>query len=146
MKKDEEPIIVEATFNTSIENVWNAITEIDRMRQWYFKDIPAFKPEVGFETKFDVRSQDRTFPHVWKVTEVVPLRMIAYNWKYEGYQGDSNVVFELFQQDNSTMLRLTHRVLESFSGNIPEFSRESGVEGWTFFIKKSLKDFLAKNS
>jgi uncharacterized protein YndB with AHSA1/START domain len=145
MKKDEEPIIVEETFNTSIEKVWSAITEIDRMRQWYFKDIPAFKPEVGFETKFDVRSQDRIFPHVWKVTEVVPLRMIAYNWKYGGYQGDSNVVFELFQQDNSTTLRLTHRVLESFSGNIPEFSRESGVEGWTFFIKKSLKDFLAKN-
>jgi hypothetical protein len=53
-------------------------------------------------------------------------------------------VFELFKQDNLIKLRLTHQVQESFPGDIPEFSRESCVEGWTFFIKKSLKEFLEK--
>ncbi len=145
MRKNDEPIIVEQTFNTSIDTVWNSITEIDQMHQWYFENIPSFKPEVGFETQFNVQSQDRNFLHIWKVTEVVPLKMIAYNWKYEGYPGDSFVVFELFKKNNLTKLRLTHQVQESFPEDIPEFSRESCVEGWTFFIRKSLKEFLEKN-
>ena len=145
MRKNDEPIIVEQTFNTSIETVWNSITEIDQMRQWYFENIPSFKPEVGFETQFNVQSKDRNFLHMWKVTEVVPMKKITYNWKYENYPGDSFVVFELFKENNMTRLRLTHQVTESFPEDIPEFLRESGVEGWTYFIKKSLKAFLEKS-
>jgi len=142
MRKNDEPVIVEQTFNTTIDTVWNSITEIGQMRQWYFENIPSFKPEVGFETQFNVQSQDRNFLHKWKVTEVVPLKMITYIWKYEGYPGDSFVVFELFKQDSLTKLRLTHQVRESFPGDIPEFSRESCVDGWNFFVRKSLKEFL----
>ena len=145
MKKGDEPIIVEQTFDASIEKVWKAITEIDQMRQWYFKEIPSFKPEIGFETQFNVQNQDRNFLHMWKVIDVVPLKKIAYNWKYEGYPGDSFVVFELFELNNLTKLRLTHHVQESFPDDIPEFERRSGVEGWTFFIKQSLKEFLEKS-
>ena len=145
MRKNHEPIIVEQIFNTSIDAVWNSITEIDQMRQWYFENIPSFKPEVGFETQFNVQSQDRNFLHMWKVTEVVPKKMITYNWKYNSYPGDSFVVFELFKQNNLTKLRVTHQVQESFPEDIPEFSRESCIEGRTFFIRKSLKDFLGKN-
>ena len=145
MKKNDEPIIVEQTFNTSIDTLWKSITEIDQMRQWYFENIPSFKPEVGFETQFNVHSHDRTFLHMWSVTEVVPMKKLTYNWKYENYPGDSFVVFELFKENNMTKLRLTHQVQESFPEDIPEFSRESCVEGWTFFIRKSLKEFLEKN-
>lgn len=48
MIEHDEPIIVEQTFNTTIDSVWKAITEIKQMRQWYFENIPTFKPEVGF--------------------------------------------------------------------------------------------------
>jgi hypothetical protein len=82
---------------------------------------------------------------MWKVTEVVPKKMITYNWKYDGYPGDSYVVFELYNQSNLIKLRLTHQIQESFPEDIPEFSRERCLEGWTFFIKKSLKEFLEKN-
>ena len=144
MKKDDEPIIVEQTFNLPIESIWKAITEIDQMRQWYFANIPSFKPEVGFETQFNVKSQDRNFLHMWKVTEVVPLKSITYNWKYDRYPGDSFVVFELFNEKNLTKLKLTHEVRESFPEDIPEFKRASGLEGWIFFIKKSLKEYFEK--
>jgi uncharacterized protein YndB with AHSA1/START domain len=145
MKKEEEPIIVEQAFSTSAEAVWNAITVADQMRQWYFISIPSFKPEVGFETQFDVKTPDRNFLHLWKVIEVEPQMMIRYNWKYDDYPGDSVVTFELFEEYNSTRLKLTHRVTESFPDDIPEFKRESGLAGWTYFIKESLKDFLKKN-
>jgi len=144
MRKNDEPIIVEQTFNTTVDMVWNSITDVDQMRQWYFENIPSFKAEIGFETQFNVQSQERNFLHMWKVTEVVPQKKITYNWKYDGYPGDSFVVFELFKQNNLTKLKLTHRVVESFPEDIPEFSRESGFEGWTFFIRKSLKEFLEK--
>ena len=62
MRKSDKPIIVEQTFNTSIETVWNAITEVDQMRKWFFDNIPSFKPEVGFETQFDVQSVSLGFP------------------------------------------------------------------------------------
>jgi uncharacterized protein YndB with AHSA1/START domain len=144
MKKNEEPIIVEQTFNKSVDAVWNAITRIDQMRGWYFENISSFKPEIGFETQFNVKGPDRNFMHLWKVTEVVPLKMLAYSWKYEDMSGDSFVKFELFEKNKMTKLILTHQVLEDFPDDIPEFKRESGVEGWTFFINNSLKEFLEK--
>ncbi len=146
MRKNDEPVVVEQTFNTSIDAVWSSITEIDQMRQWYFENISSFKPEVGFETQFNVANEGRNFLHIWKVTEVVPMKKIIYNWKYEGYPGDSFVMFELFEQKNLTKLKLTHRGLESFPQDMPEFSRESGIAAWKYFIKKTLKEFLKKNN
>ena len=144
MKKNDEPIVIEQYFNKSINTVWNAITRIDLMRQWFFEDIPSFRPEVGFETQFNVQSGGRNFLHMWKVTEVVLTKMITYNWKYDGYAGDSYVVFELFNQNSETLLKLTHQITENFPEDIPEFSRQSCFEGWKFFIRKSLKDLLDK--
>jgi len=142
MRKDEKPIVVEQTFNATIDTVWKAITEIDLMRQWYFENIPSFKAEVGFETQFNVTSQGREFLHMWKVTEVVPQKKLTYNWKYENYPGDSFVVFELFKQNNSTRLKLTTHVRESFPDDIPEFKRESCIAGWEYLIGKRLREYL----
>lgn len=142
MRKDDDPVIIEQSFNVDIQTVWNSITRIELMRKWYFENIPAFRPEVGFETQFNVVSEDRNFLHLWKVTEVVPGKKISYNWKYDNYQGDSFVVFELSEQFNMTKLKLTHQVLENFPDSIPEFSRESCIGGWIYFIKNRLKEYL----
>ena len=144
MKKMDEPIVVEQTFETCIENVWDAITILDKMKQWFFDNISSFEPVVGFETRFVIQVEDRIFPHLWKLTEVVPKKKITYDWKYEGYPGSSIVVFELFENGNWTKLRLTSTVVENFPDNIPEFKRESGIQGWSYFIKKSLKEYLEK--
>jgi len=82
MSNTDNHIIVEQTFDTSIERVWKAITEVDQMRLWFFENIGSFKPEAGFETQFNVQSNDRSFLHIWKLTEVVPGKKIIYNWKY----------------------------------------------------------------
>ena len=144
MRTDEGPIIVEQQFNKTADVVWEAITEINQMVQWFFENIPSFLPEVGFETQFNVQSGPRNFLHLWKVTEVNPGKLIKYNWSYKDYEGDSEVVFELFSEGSSTLLRLTHVVKENFSDDIPEFRRESGIQGWTYFINESLLKFLEK--
>ena len=142
MKINDAPIIVEQTFNSSVGSVWNSLTEIGQMRQWYFENIPAFKPEVGFETQFNVQSTERNFLHIWKVIEVQPLKMIKYSWEFEEYPGKSTTAFELSREDNLTKLRLTVETLENFPEGIPEFTRESCIDGWKYFINNRLRDYL----
>jgi uncharacterized protein YndB with AHSA1/START domain len=142
MKADEEPIVVSQTFNASAEAVWNAITVVDEMRRWYFSNIPAFEPQVGFETQFLVTHEGREFPHQWKVTEVIPLKKITYDWRFDNYPGLGLVTFELSSQGDATTLRLTNTVLDDFPDAIPEFTREACSSGWEYFIGQSLKEFL----
>ena len=79
---------------------------------------------------------------MWKVTEVQPLKMIKYSWEFKDYSGKSSTAFEIFEQDNSTKLRLTVETFENFSDNIPEFTIESCRKGWVYFINNRLKDYL----
>ena len=140
--KGTNPIIAEQSFNIPIEKVWNAITEVEQMRQWYFDNIPDFRPEVGFETRFNVQSNGMDFMHLWKITEVIPQKKIAYSWNYEDYDGDAWVEFELSEKLNGTELTLSCFGIESFSNDIPDFTRESCQAGWDYFIKDSLPKFL----
>lgn len=145
MKKNEKPITVEQTFDASAEEVWKAITELDLMRQWYFENIPAFIPVVGFKTEFNVVSDGRNFLHKWRITEVIPGKVITYSWQFEEYPGEGLVEFNISSEKNKTKLRLTNYVLEDFPDNVPEFTRESCHGGWTYFINERLKEFLEKD-
>lgn len=139
-----KPIVVTEIYHQDIKTVWSAITELDQMVLWFFDTIPEFKAEVGFKTTFNIRSGERDFLHVWEITEVVPQRKITYDWKYpEYYDGSSYVVFELFPIDaTKTKIQLTATGGENFPQDIPEFKRESGVQGWNYFIKERLKAYL----
>ncbi len=142
MKKTDPPVVVEHILNAKIEDVWKIITEIEHMSKWFFDNIPSFEAVVGFETRFTVSTGERSFPHIWKITEVDTGKKITYNWKYEGYEGDSSVHFELFLKDDKTLIRLTTEILEDFTLDIPEFKRESCVGGWNYFIKDNLPKYL----
>ena len=142
MRINEAPIIVEQNYDRSVSDVWNAITEVGEMRKWFFDNIPDFKAEVGFCTQFPVESADRSFLHLWEVTEVVPQRKIVYNWQYEEFEGDSCVTLEVSGDNQSARLKVTLRVLADFPDDIPEFTRESGIGGWTYFVNDRLKAHL----
>lgn len=142
MKVSEPPIIVEETFNVKKEIVWQAITQPSQMRQWFFEQMEDFKAEVGFKTNFLVTNEGREFPHHWEIMEVVLNKKLVYNWKYPNYSGNSYVIFELEESENTTKLILTTRVTEDFPDEIPEFKRESCVGGWNYFIKDRLKSYL----
>ena len=142
MKRTEDPIIVEQLFNSTANEVWQAITELKFMKQWYFDNIEAFIPEVGFETDFIVRSEDRIFPHFWKITEVIPYKKISYDWEFDGYEGKSNVSFDIIEDDHGSLLRVTNTVIEDFNDDISEFRAESCRGGWNYFINDRLKTYL----
>ncbi|MCW3108246.1 MAG: hypothetical protein JWQ09_2752 [Segetibacter sp.] len=136
-----EPFVIERTFNAPVEKVWQAITDKEQMKQWYF-DLAEFKPEVGFEFQFEAGNDDKQYLHLCKITEVIPGKKLAYSWRYEGYEGNSFVTFELFAEGSATRLKLTHEGLETFPTNNPDFAKESFAAGWTYIIGTSLANFV----
>ncbi len=138
-----EPFVIERTYDAPVEKVWEAITNKDQMKQWYF-DLPQFKAEVGAEFQFTGGTEEQQFLHLCKVTEVEKGRKLTYSWRYDGYEGNSFVTFELFPEDNKTRLKLTHAGLETFPADNTAFAKENFATGWTELIGTSLKEFLEK--
>jgi uncharacterized protein YndB with AHSA1/START domain len=136
------PFVIERTYNAPADKVWQAITDKDKMKQWYF-DLKEFKPEVGFEFQFSGGSKEKSYLHLCKITEVVTGRKLSHSWQYDGYPGESFVTFELFPEGDKTRLKLTHAGLETFPAE-RDFSRESFTKGWTHIIGKSLPEYLEK--
>jgi len=138
-------IVIERTYNASAEKVWNAITDKDEMKKWYF-DLAEFKPEPGFEFQFyGEGKQGEKFLHLCKVIEVIPKKKLTYSWRYDGYEGNSFVTFELFPEGNKTRLKLSHKGLESFPVTAnKDFAKENFMEGWTYIIGTGLREFVEK--
>jgi uncharacterized protein YndB with AHSA1/START domain len=112
------------------------------MIQWFFDNIPEFKPEVGFGTQFNVNTGERDFHHVWTITDVIPGQKIVYDWRYTDLPGEGKVTIEIFDEGDGSRLRVTNEGLESFPRDIPEFARESCVGGWKYFVHGNLKNYL----
>jgi uncharacterized protein YndB with AHSA1/START domain len=138
---NDEPIIVEQTLNATPEKVWKAITEKDEMKKWYFA-LAEFKPEVGFEFQFTGGTEERTYLHLCRITEVIPQKKLTHSWRYDGYEGTSFVTFELFAEGANTKVRLTHEGVETFPASNPDFARKNFVEGWTAIIGTSLVNYI----
>jgi len=139
-----EPIVIERVYDAPAEKVWQAITDKQQMKEWYF-DFDEFKPEVGFEFTWYGDDGEKKWLHAGKITEVVPGEKITYSWRYPGYSGESFVTWELFPEGNKTRLKLTHAGLETFpSHEVPGLAKPNFVEGWTYFVGTALKDFVEK--
>ncbi|MHA7059057.1 SRPBCC family protein [Aquimarina sp. M1] len=145
MKTIDAPITVTQSFAVSVEKLWKVITDVKEMQLWFFDTIKSFKPEVGFETKFLIKVEDRKYTHCWKIIEVIPNKRISYTWSYEEYPGDAYVTFELCEKSKKgVILKLSLTVTEDFPSDIPEFTRESCQQGWNYFIGQKLKEYLER--
>lgn len=143
---DKKILIIERIYEAPIEKVWEALTNKDQMKHWYF-EVSDFKAEVGFEFQFSAESEGKIYLHKCKVVEAEPITKIAYTWSYEGYVGQSLVKFDLFSEaENKTRLKLTHSDLDTYSEDNPEFSKESFNEGWKSILGQSLRNFVETDS
>lgn len=140
-----QPLVFERVYKAPIEKVWKAITDKDEMKEWYF-DLSDFRLEVGFQFEFIGCSKDaRQYTHKCEITEIVPGRKLTYSWRYDGYPGNSFVTFELVKQnENGTLLRLTHKGLETFPMDTLDFATNNFVEGWNQILGIDLKNYLEK--
>lgn len=142
MKTTGQPIVVQIQLNVPPKEIWKAITYKDQMIQWFFENIPDFKAEVGFTTRFNVQTENHIFPHLWKITMVIPEQKIVYDWRYENFVGAAKVTFEITPNQGQRKLTVTSTVIEDFEDNIAEFERNSCLAGWKYFIEDRLFNFL----
>ncbi len=141
---DTTPLIKEVVINAPVSKVWDAITKKEQMKEWYF-DLAEFRAEPGFEFRFEGgKDPNSMYLHICVITESIPNKKLAYSWKYDGYEGDSLVTFELFDENGKTRVVLTHTGLETFPESNPDLARHNFDEGWTYIIQKSLKEYLEK--
>lgn len=144
--KPSSPIVVESFYNAPTHQVWNSITDPLEMSKWFFEEIEEFETRVGFSAQFTLRANERVFIHVWNVLDVIAGKRITYGWKYDGYVGNSTVIWALSATERGTKLTLTHNGQETFPQDVPEFRRENCVAGWEYFIHNRLLKHLSKGT
>ena len=135
-------IILERTYNARASCVWKALTDATLMKEWYF-DIPGFKAEVGFEFQFTGGTEAKQYLHLCRITEIIPERKLSHTWRYDGYEGNTEVSMELFPEGDNTRLKLTHSGLHSLPKE-PDFAASNFNAGWNHILGTSLKEFLEK--
>lgn len=142
---ETQPLIVERTLNAPASKIWEALTDNDKMKQWYFK-LDNFEPRVGFEFSFPGQgSTGEKYTHLCRITAVEPEKKLSYTWRYEDFPGNSEVSFELFPDGDKTLVRITHTGLETMPQNGPDFSVSSFTKGWTHILGISLTKFVEEN-
>lgn len=140
-KAKSAPIIIERLLKAPVEKVWRAISDRDEMAKWYF-DLAAFKAEKDFSFQFPGGEPGKEYLHLCTVTEVLPLKKLCYTWRYDGYEGDSLVSFELFDEGGQTRLVLTHSGIQTFPASNPDLARKNFVMGWSHIIPVALANYV----
>jgi uncharacterized protein YndB with AHSA1/START domain len=139
---ETQPLIVERTLNAPVSKVWEALTDNEKMKQWYFK-LDSFEPRVGFEFSFTGQgAKGEKYVHLCRITTVEPEKKLSYTWVYQDFPGNSEVSFELFPEGDKTLVRITHTGLETMPKNHPDFGVESFSKGWNYILGESLKKFV----
>jgi uncharacterized protein YndB with AHSA1/START domain len=135
----DDPLIKEFFYNVPIEKVWEALIDNSQMRKWYFPQLQSYKPYVGCKFQFDDKNSE--YQKEWTVTKVTEGRTFAHSWAYKGYQGSSEVIFDLFPEGDNTKLRVTHTNLESFPDHL-HFKRQRFEWGWDNLLGHNLKQLM----
>ncbi|WP_029902277.1 SRPBCC domain-containing protein [Prevotella sp. 10(H)] len=138
------PIIIKKTYPVPVSKVWAAITDKDKMREWYF-DIDDFTLHKGSEFNFSVTFDGRTYHHRCTIIEIEPEKKLVYTWTHpEDSEGESVVEWEMESVPEGTEVTLTHFGTENFADAGEGFSREDHEQGWEEILGENLKDYLAR--
>ncbi|CAN5446794.1 SRPBCC domain-containing protein [soil metagenome] len=142
---NNQPFVIERTYNAPVARVWKALTDKEAMKQWYF-DLAEFKLEVGFEFQFEGKGNDGfVYNHLCRITDVIPQKKLQHTWGYEGYEGSTLVTIELFAEGDKTRVKLTHEGIETLP-NLPAFAKQNFVNGWTAIIGTNLAKYVEEES
>lgn len=138
------PITVQYKINASAENIWKALTDKDEMKSWYFT-IRDFELELGKEFDFYESSDGGKYLHRGRIVEIIPNRKLKHTWAYpELSDAVTTVTWDLQQEEDGTLVTLTHENIEGFDGLGETFSRASFTEGWNSIIGQSMKEYVEK--
>jgi uncharacterized protein YndB with AHSA1/START domain len=126
-------------FKVSVEEVWAALTEVERMKVWYF-DVPDFVLEEGKVFTF----YGGEYLHHCRIVEIVPFHVFEHTWTHpEQSKGSSVLRWELEAVGpGETRLSLNHSGLESFADAGEPFAEENYAFGWEGIVGVFLRNYL----
>lgn len=138
-------LVLEHAYHVNKSRLWEALISEHEMKNWFF-DIPGFRAEVGYEFRFfGGPDEKRQYLHVCKIIQIIPEEKLSFTWRFDGYEGESTVTFELNEEGRTTVLKMTHEGLENFPATNPDFARSNFENGWSQIIHRSLPEYLEKS-
>ena len=136
MPEQLQNIIKTATFNATIEKVWETVTNAEKLGTWFMPN--DFKPVEGHEFTL----QSPFGPSPCKVEKVDAPHFVRFAWDTDGWF----VTFELKQIGEQTQFTLTHGGWKEASHIIPKANmsaqdvRQNMDGGWSMLVGKKLKE------
>ena len=134
-------ITVQEEFDVPPSLLWEYLTQLTHLQEWFFSELKAFEAVRGFCASFPFHYNNKTFTRQWTVREVISRGKLCLGWQYKEYPGDSNAEFSLYSSPKGCILKLTATILIPFPA-MEEFSRESMKIGWTDLIQLRLKTYV----
>ena len=136
------PIIVQQKMDASIDEVWSALTDRGEMKSWYF-DISDFEMEIGKQFNFYEPGDARKYHHQGIVLDFVVNEKLKHSWSYPDFSdAETIIIWELYPEDEGTIVRLTHENVDRFKDLGEGFSKEDFTKGWNVIIRQSLKSYV----
>ena len=143
---DQVPVVQVAEYiEASPSQVWECLTQPKHMKQWFFEQMPDFRAESGFQTRFRMKSDTREFHTTWKVLQVERGKKLVVAWTYKDIPGLGEVSYILRPAGKGTQFEIRNEGLGSFPQDIPEFHYESCRGGWLYFMERLRNYILEKN-
>ena len=112
------------------------------MKEWYF-EVNNFKLEVGNEFFFFEPGDTHKFKHACKIIEINPNKKFSHTWTFPDYsKGVSVLAWEIFEEFESTRIRLSHEGVENFADGGSDFARANFDAGWQEIVTQILVNYL----
>ncbi len=139
------PVRINYLLNAPAEKVWQAITNKEAMKEWYF-DIPDFEMEIGRVFNFYEPGEKKQYHHRCEILDIIPHKRLKHTWTHPTHSNAvTEVIWELVvEEGNKTRVFLTHDGLEKLIDAGPDFTRENYLSGWHQIVGESLKNFVEK--
>lgn len=133
---------VEAVFDATKSQVWEALTNTEIIKVWYF-DISNFKLAVGSEFSF-YEGDKKEYLHEGEILKVEQNVVLQHTWKHpQQSKGSSIVTWEIEETDNNKVkVTLSHEGLENFADAGPNFAPANYEMGWNAIVKTNLRNYL----
>lgn len=146
MEKTANSLSLIKKYNTSIEILWQVITEREHLKQWYFDFAEDWQLNVGQIFEWSAGdTESKQWLHRGVMLEIIPNQKLVHSWEYPGYSGTSVVTWELHPVDeNTTELHFSHVFTIPFDVNEPAFKRENFEMGWNHILNISLVEYVEK--
>lgn len=130
-----------SVFDSTKEKVWDAITNSETMKIWYF-DISNFNLTIGNQFSF-YEGEKKEYLHTGEILKVEENKLLQHSWNHpEQSKGTSVVTWSIEEVDGKVKVTLTHEGVESFADAGPNFAPSNYQMGWDALVKTNLRNYL----